>query len=182
MLMERNDLGRIGYKTVTKLRNVYEPVFMQSEVDKTPECSDVVNDTVEFHAYREVLDIAHLVVKLHHFHRCTRVSSGFFKFKHNIGQRGKPDILVHIWSEVKLVQQLRIFDEIVNRATIVGCYASDKFITLRMHRRIVKDILPAGYPEESGTLLISLLPHSRHIKQIFATFEIAMFGTISDYI
>lgn len=51
-----------------------------------------------------------------------------------------------------------------------------------MHRRIVKDILPSGYPEESGTLLVSLLPHSRHIKQIFATFEIAMFGTISDYI
>ena len=69
---------------------------MNANVDEGTKVGDVGHNTRQFHALFQVVNTLNAFGKLKLFNLLARVTSRFFKFFHDVGQRGQADIIAYI--------------------------------------------------------------------------------------
>ena len=163
---------------IAELRDVDESVFFQADVDKHSESGDVVDLAGELHAEMEVVDGADSFVVGCLFDAVAGVASGFLQFDDDVGERGQSGLFGDVGIEFDRMKEVFVACEAFDVDATIGGDALDKFVAFGMYAGVVEEVLAARYAEESGTLLKCLLAHARHIEQVGAGLEVAVFAAI----
>ena len=56
----RDDIHWVLHKAITKLGNMHETIILDSDIDKGTKVDHVAYGTLQFHTWRQVLDLKHI--------------------------------------------------------------------------------------------------------------------------
>ena len=79
MLVDANNGGRVTHELAAELGYMYQSVFLDAHIDETTEIGDVGHDAGEYHAFLQVVNGLHVLVKLEYLNGLTRVTPRFFQ-------------------------------------------------------------------------------------------------------
>ena len=86
MLMELDNVKRVGYTAVCHLRNVDKSVLMDTYVDKGTEIGYVSYDAWQYHSFYKIVNGRHVLVELESLELFAWVSARFLQLRQNICQ------------------------------------------------------------------------------------------------
>ena len=86
MLMELDNVKRVGYTAVCHLRNVDKSVLMDTNINKGAEIGYVSYDAWQYHSFYKIVNGRHVLVELESFQLFAWVSTWFLQLSQNICQ------------------------------------------------------------------------------------------------
>lgn len=86
MLVDGHDFRRIGDVSFGQLGEVYKPVLLDAYIDESSEIGNIAYDARQNHAFAQVCDGAHVLVKFKYLDRFTRVATRLVEFLHDVLQ------------------------------------------------------------------------------------------------
>lgn len=88
---DRNDLGWMLDKFIADLRNVYQTVLVDADIDEYAEINDIAHRSAEHHAGLEILQFQNIRAQNRRGQFVARVAAGFDKFLDDVLQRRHTD-------------------------------------------------------------------------------------------
>ena len=120
---------------------MYQSVFLDAYIDKCAEVGDVSYDAGQFHAFAQVVDGAHVLIKFKYFYRSAWVTSGLVQLLQDVFQCRHAHGGGEVAFRINLQTQLPAGYQLGYAAIQVLCHLFYDAIAFRVYGSIVQRIL-----------------------------------------
>ena len=145
VLMELDNVKRVGYTAVCHLRNVDKSVLMDTYVDKGTEIGYVSYDAWQYHSFYKIVNGRHVLVELECFQLFAWVSTWFLQLREDISQSRHANIGGYVFCKLDAIALILIFYKVGNGASLVFCHLLNNRIALWVNSRVVEWVLGIAY-------------------------------------
>jgi hypothetical protein len=137
MLMELDNVKRVGYTAVCHLRNVDKSVLMDTYVDKGTEIGYVSYDAWQYHSFYKIVNGRHVLVEFKSLELFAWVSARFLQLRQNICQSRHANVWGDVFVQLDGVTLVFIINKVGNRTTLILGHLLYNSITLWVYGRII---------------------------------------------
>ena len=120
---------------------MYQSVFLDAYIDKCAEVGDVSYDAGQFHAFAQVADGAHVLIKFKYFYRSAWVTSGLVQLLQDVFQCRHAHGGGEVAFRINLQTQLPAGYQFGYAAIQVLCHLFYDAIAFRVHGSVVQRVL-----------------------------------------
>ena len=180
LLIKVYHLIRVFDVVVGHLADVDEAVLMHADVDESAEGGDIGDDAVEGHPDAQVVDGADVLVELESFKRFSWVAARLVQFGEDVVDGLGAELLFYKLSRIDFGDEFLVADEVFHfHAQFLGHFFHD-VVALGVDGALVQRIVAIVDTQEASALLEGLVAEARHLFELFAALESAVFLTICD--
>ena len=180
LLVQMHHLVRVFDVMVGHLADVDEAVLMHADVDKSAEGSDVGHDAVEGHANAQVVDGADVFIEFEGFKRLSWVAARFVQLAEDVVDGLQTKLLLHEVFWVDLRDEFLVTNKVFHFHTQFLGHLLHDVVALGVDGTLVQRIVAIMDAQEAGALLKGLVAEARHLMELLAALEAAVFLTVSD--